>query len=138
MLIALLFLFSIVRAFIDFLIDTTGVPLSAFHINGHSAGAQVSGAVGLGYRERHNNTKLIPRVTGLDPANYLEDPVNDIDNRIDPTDGEFVDIIHTDDGGAGITIPMGHADFYPNNGDHQPGCSEPDYSIIGYKIYFNY
>jgi hypothetical protein len=52
------------RAFIDFLIETTGVPLSAFHINGHSAGAHVSGAVGLGYRERHNFTKILPRVTG--------------------------------------------------------------------------
>ena len=96
------------RAFIDFLIDITGVPLSAFHVFGHSAGAHVAGSVGLGFKERHNSAKLIPRVTGLDPAAYILD-LNDIDDRIDPTDGEYVDIIHTDDGVAGITIPMGHA-----------------------------
>ena len=104
-------------AFIDFLIDTTGVPLSAFHVNGHSAGAHVAGAIGLGYRERHDFKKILPRVTGLDPAAYIPD-LNNIDDRIDPTDGAFVDIIHTDDGGAGITIQMGHADFFPNVNFH--------------------
>ena len=60
----------------DDLIDTTGVPLSAFHVCGHSAGAHMAGAVGLGYRERHNFTKLLPRITGLDPGNYITDLIN--------------------------------------------------------------
>jgi pimeloyl-ACP methyl ester carboxylesterase len=52
------------RAFIDFLMEATGVPLSAFHIFGHSAGAHVAGAIGLGFRERHNFNEILPRVTG--------------------------------------------------------------------------
>jgi len=49
--------------------EITGVPLSAFHINGHSAGAHVSGAVGLGFRERHNFNQILPRVTGHNNKN---------------------------------------------------------------------
>ena len=44
--------------------EATGVPLSAFHIFGHSAGAHVAGAIGLGFRERHNFNEILPRVTG--------------------------------------------------------------------------
>ena len=55
---------SVIRAFIDFLMEVTGVPLSAFHVFGHSAGAHVAGAIGLGFRERHSFTKVLPRVTG--------------------------------------------------------------------------
>ena len=39
-------LVSFFSAFIDFLMETTGVPLSAFHVFGHSAGAHVAGSVG--------------------------------------------------------------------------------------------
>jgi len=53
------------RAFIDFLIETTGVPLSAFHVIGHSSGAHIAGATGLGYQEAHNFTSILPRCTGF-------------------------------------------------------------------------
>ena len=42
--------------------------------------------------------------------------------RLDTTDADFVDIIHTDLKGLGIDQPIGHLDFYPNGGDVQPGC----------------
>lgn len=71
------------------MIETTGVSLSLFHVNGISAGAHVAGTVGQYFRERHNSAKLIPRITGLDPANFIPDlSVND--GRIDATDGAFV------------------------------------------------
>ena len=49
--------------------------------------------------------------------------------RLDPTDAEFVSVMHTDNspfisGGLGILQPIGHLDYYPNSGKHQPGCNE--------------
>ena len=43
-------------------------------------------------------------------------------------DADFVDVIHTTGGslvgdhGLGIESAVGHADFYPNGGQSQPGC----------------
>jgi len=43
---------------------------------------------------------------------------------LDPTDAQFVDVIHTSGPVFGFLAPLGHADFYPNNGKiPQPGCS---------------
>ncbi|PSN47913.1 Pancreatic triacylglycerol lipase [Blattella germanica] len=71
---------------------------------------------------------------GLDPAQPHftgTDPVV----RLDPTDADFVDVIHTDagpfiHGGLGILHPVGHVDFYPNGGVLQPGC---DSGVISYS-----
>lgn len=65
-------------------------------------------------------------LSGLDPAEphfSKTDPIV----RLDPTDADFVDVIHTDagpflSGGLGIFEPVGHVDFYPNGGIDQPGC----------------
>ena len=47
--------------------------------------------------------------------------------RLDPTDAEFVTVIHTDtrslmNSGLGMPQPVGHIDFYPNGGQYQPSC----------------
>lgn len=68
----------------------------------------------------------ITNLSGLDPAEphfSKTDPIV----RLDPTDADFVDVIHTDagpflSGGLGIFEPIGHVDFYPNGGIEQPGC----------------
>jgi pancreatic triacylglycerol lipase len=71
---------------------------------------------------------MLITAVGLDPAEphfSKTDPVV----RLDPTDADFVDVIHTDagpfiNGGLGILQPVGHVDFYPNGGIEQPGCRE--------------
>ena len=63
---------------------------------------------------------------GLDPAGPWF-PLNETDTRLDITDADFVDIIHTDSGDLtgnelGMQEAIGHIDFYPNGGSVQPGC----------------
>lgn len=53
--------------------------------------------------------------------------VSDGGERLSETDADYVDVIHTDAGVFGIPDPIGHADFYPNEGRAlQPGC-QPGY-----------
>lgn len=52
---------------------------------------------------------------------------NNTDDRLDETDGEFVDIMHTNGGllvagNVAFNEPVGHVDFYVNGGHKQPGC----------------
>lgn len=74
--------------------------------------------------------------TGLDPAGpYYCGKEKD---RLNPRSARFVDVIHTDDGDAcswwslinvavnqnfGNKLELGTADFFPNGGVNQPGCS---------------
>lgn len=73
----------------------------------------------------------------FDPARPNFDKVTESE-RIDHTDAEFVDVIHTATKDwrllglvtlgfipfpVGLRVPVGHADFYPNYGSHQPGCN---------------
>ncbi|XKL62611.1 hypothetical protein PGB90_002444 [Kerria lacca] len=96
------------------------------HLIGHSLGAHLSGYVG--YTLKHDFNCSVGRITGMDPAQphfSRTDPVV----RLDISDAKFVDIIHTNakpfiNGGFGIEEPIGHLDFYPNNGDNQPGCND--------------
>jgi hypothetical protein len=74
---------------------------------------------------------------GLDPAGPLF-TLNDTDARLDTTDGEFVDIIHTNGGTLlhdqqGFLPPIGHIDFYPNGGQFQPGCTANRVESTGRK-----
>uniref|UniRef100_A0AAR5QJ68 Lipase domain-containing protein n=1 Tax=Dendroctonus ponderosae TaxID=77166 RepID=A0AAR5QJ68_DENPD len=44
--------------------------------------------------------------------------------KLDASDAEFVDIIHTDAGISGYPNQIGHVDFWPNRGiAPQPGCN---------------
>lgn len=62
-------------------------------------------------------------ITGLDPAGPLHINV-DADLRLDKSDADQVDVIHTDTAGFGTkrAETVGHIDFFPNGGDEQPGC----------------
>ncbi|NXY45135.1 LIPR1 protein, partial [Ceuthmochares aereus] len=74
-------------------------------------------------------------LSGLDPAQpYFQG--TPIEVRLDKSDAEFVDIIHTDATptipylGFGMTQAIGHLDFYPNGGKQMPGCGKNAVSQI--------
>ncbi|PAA74650.1 hypothetical protein BOX15_Mlig007525g3 [Macrostomum lignano] len=110
-----------------------GASRTSFHLLGHSLGAHVSGYAG-------ERLPGLARITGMDPAGpYFEGTHPEV--RLDPTDANFVDAIHTDgdsllssaklEGGFGMMEPAGHVDFYPNGGKKQPDCKQnPIISII--------
>ena len=60
-------------------------------------------------------------LSGLDPAGlyFITDPTS---FRLDESDAQYVDVIHTDAGVFGTTLASGHTDFWPNGGSSQPGC----------------
>ncbi|KAI3385571.1 hypothetical protein SNEBB_008549 [Seison nebaliae] len=88
------------------------------HCIGFSLGAHFCGFIGKKVKSVKHLT--IPRITGLDPAGpaYKNRPVN---SRLDKTDAQFVDIMHTSVM-YGIFTPIGHQDFYVNGGQNQHGC----------------
>ncbi|XP_063705168.1 pancreatic lipase-related protein 2 [Culicoides brevitarsis] len=101
--------------------------LKNVHFIGHSLGAHLSGYAG--YHLKHDFGLSLGRITGMDPAEpYFSktDPLV----RLDRTDADYVDVIHTDakpfvsSGGLGLAEPIGHVDFYPNGGHTQPGCNQ--------------
>ena len=118
--------------------------LHNLHLVGHSLGAHVAGfmakkvaSLGLG---------KVPRLTGLDPAYPCYELLGP-EGRVDKTDAELVQIVHTNSGwlwegclsfkvntrSALFCMelwsplpqePLGHVDFYPAGGSHQPGCTD--------------
>ncbi|XP_047996248.1 pancreatic triacylglycerol lipase-like [Leguminivora glycinivorella] len=106
-----------VGQFLRFLNQVTGARFDNMHLVGFSLGAHLVGNAG---RELGGQ---VARVTGLDPAG----PMWSINvNRLRPTDGRYVEAIHTDGGytvgGLGIGSAIANVDFFPNGGISQPGC----------------
>ncbi|XP_075978903.1 pancreatic lipase-related protein 2-like [Anticarsia gemmatalis] len=84
------------------------------HFIGHSLGAQI-----MAFASQELGT--VARITGLDPARPCFKTTN-LKDRLDPSDADFVEVIHTNAVGFGYSDPSGHVDFYPNGGVRQPGC----------------
>uniref|UniRef100_A0A8C3TDC3 Lipase H n=1 Tax=Chelydra serpentina TaxID=8475 RepID=A0A8C3TDC3_CHESE len=113
-----------VAEFLKTLIDqmlADGALLDSVYMIGISLGAHISGFVGQMY-----NGKL-GRITGLDPAGPLFNG-KPPEERLDPTDAQFVDVIHSDIDGLGYREALGHIDFYANGGTDQPGCPQTIFS----------
>lgn len=67
----------------------------------------------------------------LDPAYPGFTRLKAIDDRLDPSDAEFIDVIHTCSGILGHIHNLGHVDFYPNSGKPaQPGCGQKE-DLVG-------
>ncbi|BFF94793.1 inactive pancreatic lipase-related protein 1 [Drosophila madeirensis] len=88
------------------------------HLIGFSLGAQVAGMAA------NYVTEPLARITGLDPAGPGFMMQASLEHKLDSSDADFVDIIHTDPFFFSMLPAMGHADFYPNLDQlNQRGCS---------------
>ena len=86
------------------------------HVIGVSLGGQVAGAIG------YYTHGQLGRITGLDPSGPLFHVVP-ASERLDKSDAQFVDIIHSAGRWVGNDDLQGHIDFFPNSGQSpQPGC----------------
>lgn len=107
------------------LMQSNGVSLSSIHLIGVSLGAHIAGFIGA------NFNSSIGRITALDPAGPLFTGTSP-EHRLDPTDAQFVDVLHTDIDALGFREALGHIDFYANGGTDQPGCPLTIFSGTAY------
>ncbi|XP_058681263.1 lipase member I isoform X2 [Ammospiza caudacuta] len=79
---------EILKNYIDQML-VGGASLDSLYLIGVSLGAHIAGFVGQKYKGK------LGRITGLDPAgpSFTGEPP---DHRLDPTDAQFVDVIHSD------------------------------------------
>ncbi|CAD7080179.1 unnamed protein product [Hermetia illucens] len=110
---------------VDNLVAPGFVDMDDIHVIGFSLGAQVAGIIA-----NHLKTGKLKWITGLDPAKPIFNFFNN-DGRLDSSDAEFVDVIHTDVLERGMLAVSGHVDFYPNGGTNQPGCKEQTEASVG-------
>ncbi|XP_025208550.1 pancreatic lipase-related protein 2-like isoform X2 [Melanaphis sacchari] len=96
---------------------------------GHSLGAHLIGYVG------HRLNGTIKRVIALDPAqpNFKDSQKKE---RVDVDSGQFVIVLHTSTIFLGLREPIGHVDFYFNDGQMQPSCNSD--TVCGHLIVLNY
>lgn len=92
--------------FLNFLLEEKAIiGPDKIHIVGFSLGAHVAGVTGFKFYNETN--KKIERITGLDPAGPLFTLSNSVD-KLDKSDANFVDVIHTNKGMKGISELSGH------------------------------
>ncbi|EFA11061.1 phospholipase A1 [Tribolium castaneum] len=101
--------------FITKIQNAYGLDGSKFVLIGHSLGAHVVGSAGATAQGK------LAHIIGLDPAGPLFS-LKHPENRLDISDGEFVQIIHTNGNLLGFASSIGDVDYFPNGGMSQPGC----------------
>ncbi|XP_026731599.1 lipase member H-like [Trichoplusia ni] len=98
--------------FVNWLVQL-GFSYERVHLVGFSLGGHLVRNAG------RETGSLVRRITALDPAGPLWGWGRD---HIAKTDGQYVEVIHTDTDLLGFKDPCGDADFYPNGGSSMPGC----------------
>ncbi|XP_053618462.1 lipase member H-B-like isoform X2 [Plodia interpunctella] len=94
-----------------------GLDPANLELVGFSLGGQTVSYIAKNYKRITG--KSISKITGLEPSGpcFRHLPPND---RLDYTDADFVEVIHTNIDGFGMAARMGHVDFYVNGGEYQP------------------
>ncbi|PSN31810.1 hypothetical protein C0J52_22637 [Blattella germanica] len=110
---------------------TKGLNLTQLHIIGHGLGAHIAGVAGkrydfstisnVDYISVHLHVDVERRLVNesLEPASLFYE-MEKLENRLDKSDADFVEIIYTSHPENNSTL--GHADFYVNKDAVQPGC----------------
>lgn len=128
--------------FIKTLINRGSSP-SKIHLIGHSLGCHVA-AIGAKTINAEFTNQILPscggkkcgkigRISAMDPAQPMyENSPNEV--HLVKEDAKLLDVYHTDGSSltfksAGILKPIGHLDFYPNNGTDQPHCHLMDSNL---------
>lgn len=108
-------------SYLDFLHEHGLLIPSRLAVVGFSLGAHIAGLLGKNVRRFR-----VRYIVGLDPAGPLFS-VRNPEGRLDASDAEYVECIHTNGPtllilGLGIGAAIGDADYFPNGGQSQPGC----------------
>jgi len=106
----------VVARFVDFLNLSGGMAFTSVSVIGHSLGGHTAGLTGKNVARGRLHT-----IVALDPALPLFS-IDRPDERVAPTDANYVEVIHTNAGLLGFDLPIGMSDYYPNFGSQQPGC----------------
>ncbi|XP_030766967.1 pancreatic triacylglycerol lipase-like [Sitophilus oryzae] len=107
--------------FIKVLKQKFNFDVSRLHLIGHGVGAHIAGYVGTVFCR-------IKKITGLDPSGPRFDKMSPT-VTLDASDAKYVEVLHTDGIGEhhqGSLERFGHSDFYINDADLQPGCSQDE------------
>ncbi|XP_017067422.1 vitellogenin-1 [Drosophila eugracilis] len=96
------------------------MPVENIHLIGHSLGAHIVGSAGRHLRRLTG--RIIPRITGLDPAKPCFNE-GEVLSGLMRGDARFIDVIHSNSGVLGMRDPLGDVDFYPGGmGPLPAGC----------------
>ncbi|KAJ0171291.1 hypothetical protein K1T71_012841 [Dendrolimus kikuchii] len=84
---------------------------------GFSLGGQTVGFIGRTYQQlTGRNFSMIVALEPSGPCYRFLDS----EHRLDASNADFVQVIHTNIDGYGMATPMGHVDIYINGGEYQP------------------
>ncbi|KAK1132249.1 hypothetical protein K0M31_016371 [Melipona bicolor] len=118
-----------VAAFVNFL-RSNGLKTTNLKIVGHSLGAHIAG---LSARKVGN----VAEVIALDPAKPMFEKKGP-GGRVDKTDAQNVQAVHTCPGLLGLDISIGTSDFFANDGRHQPGCANDMFGSCAHGRSYQY
>ncbi|OWA52475.1 putative Pancreatic lipase-related protein 2 [Hypsibius exemplaris] len=113
---------------------------SSFHLIGHSLGAHAAGFTA--HRLNVLGHERVGKITALDPAGPIFEGGHS-DALLSIGDADFVAGVHGNAvslflGGFGLYTRVGDIDFYPNGGQHQPGCQHIVTGVISSILQFDW
>ncbi|CAH0717607.1 unnamed protein product, partial [Brenthis ino] len=95
----------------------SGLDPAKTELLGFSLGGQTISYIAKNYQQMTGTN--ISRITALEPAGPCFRTLSS-QERLDASNADFVQVLHTNIDGFGMATRMGHVDFYINGGEYQP------------------